>query len=352
MAKKRATLPSDIYKILEDKDFETFQKIFEKCDINAYERDYIKRPALCFYDIPVEWMQWLIENGANIEATDSYGRTALWYHSSVNNVEIVSTLLALGANIHTSDTYKNGVLHAASGRFEVTKLLVEREADIFAKNDRGFTPLQEMLSRCQNADIPKVAKSAALLLKSGEKITKFTKEQVVRIGKNFEFHRERFNPEFLEETENGLEELYKLFDVQPVAKRIQHDGTSPIIVPDNDFEKQFEYLWDFLVPSSGSSKTIQGEVIRISGKIRDEILRNGAGNWDKHFKKMLSSMIDYFQKGNPLQETSMEKAKELKTLLYEGDDDGENSFELAKLAVLWVTQNPKPIILEKVEYKR
>lgn len=352
MAKKRATLPSDIYKILEDKDFEAFKKVFEKCDINAYERDYIKKPALCFYGIPAEWIQWLIENGANIEATDSYGRTALWYHSSVNDVERVRTLLALGANIHTSDKYKNGVLHAASGRFEVTKLLVEQGADIFAKNDRGFTPLQEMLSRCQNADIPKVAKSAALLLKLGEKVTKFAQERVISIGENFEFHRERFNPEFLEETENGLQELYTLFKVKPVAKRIQHDGISPIIVPDEPLEKQFEYLWSFLVPSSGSAKTIQGEVIRISGKIRDEILRNGAGNWDKHFKKMLSAMIDYFQKGNPLQETAMEKAKELKTFLYEGDDDGENSFELAKLAVLWVTQNPDPITLEKVEYKK
>lgn len=351
MAKKRATLPNDIYKILEENDFEAFQKVFEKCDINAYERDYIKKPALCFYGIPTEWIQWLVANGANIEAADSYERTALWYHSSVNNVERVRTLLALGVNIHTSDTYKNGVLHAAEGRFEVTQLLVEQGADIFAKNDRGLTPLQEMLHRCQNANIPSVAKSAALLLKSGEKITKFTKEQVVRIGENFEFHRERINPKFLEETENGLQQLYALFKVEPVAKRIQHDGISPIIVPNDDFQKQFEYLWDFLVPSSGCAKTIQGEVVRISGKIRDEILRNGSGNWDKHFKKMLSAMMVYFQKGNPLQDKQMQKANELKTLLYEGDDDGENSFELAKLAVLWVTQNPNPITLEKVEYK-
>lgn len=262
------------------------------------------------------------------------------------------TLLELGADIHTSDTYKNGVLHAASGRFEVTKLLVEQGADIFAKNDRGFTPLQQMLHRCQNADIPKVVKSAALLLKLGEKVTKFSKEQVVRIGENFEFHRERIHPDFLKETENGLQQLYTLFKVEPVAKRIQHDGISPIIVPNEPLEKQFEYLWSFLVPSSGCAKTVQGEVIRISGKIRDEILRNGSGNWDKHFKKMLSAMLDYFQKGNPLQDKQMQRANELKTLLYEGDDDGENSFELAKLAVLWVQQNPEVIVLEKVAYNK
>lgn len=352
MAKKRATLPNDIYSILESNDFEAFKKVFDKCDINAYERDFIKKPMLCFYNIPVEWIRWLIENGANIEAADTYQRTALWYHSSVNNVEKVRILLELGADIHTADKYQNGVLHAASSRFEVVQFLTQQGADIFAKNNRNLTPLQEMLSRCDNKDIAQAAKTAALLLHLGEKVTKFAKEQVIRIGENFEFHRERINPDFLEETENGLQELYTLFKIKPVAKRIQHDGISPIIVPDEPLEKQFEYLWSFLVPSSGSAKTIQGEVIRISGKIRDEILRNGAGNWDKHFKKMLSAMIDYFQKGNPLQEIAMEKANELKTLLYEGDDDGENSFELAKLAVLWVQQNPEAIALDKVDYNK
>ena len=352
MAKKKVTLPNNFYELLENNDFEAFKKVFESCDIDAYERGATKTPAICIYGIPAQWIQWLIENGANIEAADTYGRTALWHHSSVNAAQKVRVLLELGADIHTTDTYQNSALHAASGKFEVTQLLTEKGADIFAKNSRNQTPLIHMLERCTNLDIPEVAKSANLLLKLGAKATKSAKEQVIRIGQNFEFHRERFNPDFLAETENGLEQLYTLFKVEPVAKRILHDGISPIVIPDDTFEKQFDFLWDLLVPSSGSAKTIQGEVIRISGKIRDEILRNAGGNWDKHFKKMLSAMTDYFQKGNALQNASLKKADELKTLLYEGDDDGENSLELAKLAVLWVKQNPTPIALEQVDYKR
>ncbi|UOP01653.1 ankyrin repeat domain-containing protein [Kingella potus] len=352
MAGKRKTLPENIYEIIENKDFDIFKKTFEKCDINAYERDFIKKPVICFYSIPAEWIRWLIENGANIEAQDYYGRTALWYHASVNNVEKVRVLLELGADIHAVDQYQDTALHAANGKYEVTAFLIEKGADIFAKNGRNQTPLLYMLERCQSIDIANVAKSAELLLKSGAKISKSAKEQVVRIGENFEFHRQNFNPEFFPETESGLQQLYSLFKVEPVAKRNMHDGISPITVPDGDFDQQFAYLWDFLVPSVGHAKSIQGEVIRITGKIRDEILRNGGGNWDKDFKKMLSAILDYFTQGNSLSNTEINKAQELKTLLYEGDDDGQDSLELAKLAILWVTQNPDVIPLEKVNYKR
>ncbi|MDO5106576.1 ankyrin repeat domain-containing protein [Capnocytophaga sp.] len=352
MAKKRATLPNDFSNILENNDFEAFQKVFEKCDINAYERDFIKKPALCFYGIPTEWMRWLIENGADIEAADTYGRTALWHHSSVNAVEKVQLLLDLGANINTADRYQNSVLHASRGKFEVVALLLERGADISAKNDRKLTPLQAMLSGCTNLDIPQVAKSAALLLKSGEKITKTAKEAVVRIGENFEFHRKNFNSELLEETDKALQRLYALFKVEPVTQRLEHDGVSPITVADAPFEKQFSRLWDLLVPSQGAAKTVQGEVVRISGKIRNEILRNASGNWDKEFKKMLSAMVDYLQKGNALSSAQMEEVNNLKTVLYDGDDNGDNSLALAQLAVAWVKQNETPIALGKVDYKR
>lgn len=42
-----------------------------------------------------------------------------------------------------------------------------------------------------------------------------------------------------------------------------HDGISPINIPlEEDEDKAFQTLWDYLVPSYGKAQTAQGEVIR------------------------------------------------------------------------------------------
>ena len=95
---------------------------------------------------------------------------------------------------------------------------------------------------------------------------------VTRLGKNFEFHRENFNKDSLEATDAALMHLYELFHVPPVERRMIHDGTSPITVKANRWQTQHQELWEMLVPSQGAAKTIQGEVIRITGKVSNEIL--------------------------------------------------------------------------------
>ena len=61
-------------------------------------------------------------------------------------------------------------------------------------------------------------------------------------------------------------------NVKPEEKPI-HDGVSPIQIPDEDDENRaFQMLWDFLVPSCGKAQTAQGEVIRIAGRVQHEFL--------------------------------------------------------------------------------
>lgn len=83
MAKKRAILPNDFGTVMERNNLDELRAVFEKCDINAYERDYLKTPALCQYAVSVEFIEWLLQHGADIEAADSYGRTALYRHAQV-----------------------------------------------------------------------------------------------------------------------------------------------------------------------------------------------------------------------------------------------------------------------------
>ena len=349
MAKKKKTLPANFYELLEAKDLDALKAVFNECELNAYDRRSFNKPALSFYDVPLELMDWLIAQGADVNVKDEYNRTPLYYHAQVNNVEKVALLLEKGADIESKAAYDETPLFGAGYHPEVTALLIAKGADVKAKNDMKHTPMEAMLHTVQSIDISKAAKTAELYLKAGLKPTKFAKEQITRIGEDFEFHREKFNPEYLEETDAGLQQLYKLFNVPPVPRRIQHDGQSSIILTGDTWEKRYMQAWDSLVPSNGSAATVQGEVVRIAGRINLELLRNAMGNWDKEYRKMLTAMSGYLQQGNPLSESELAEVSDIQKHILE--DDGTGTQRLCELATAWVVQNPQPIALGKVNYK-
>ena len=349
MAKKKKTLPANFYELIEAKDLDALKAVFNECELNAYDRRSFNKPALSFYDVPLELMDWLIAQGADINVKDEYDRTPLHYHAQVNDIERVTLLLEKGADIEAIAEYDETPLHAAGYYPEVTALLIAKGANVKAKDDMKHNPMEAMLYAVQSIDISKAAKTAELYLKAGLKPTKFAKEQVTRIGEDFEFHREGFNPEYLEQTDTALQQLYKLFDVPPVPRRIQHDGKSPIVLAGETWEKRYEQAWELLVPSSGSASTVQGEVVRIAGRVNDELLRNAMGNWNKEYQKMLNAITHYLQQGNPLSESELAEVADIQKHILE--DDGTGSHRLCELATDWVVQNPEPIALGKVNYK-
>ena len=349
MAKKKKTLPANFYELIEAKDLDALKAVFNECELNAYDRRSFNKPALSFYDVPLELMDWLIAQGADINVKDEYDRTPLHYHAQVNDVERVTLLLEKGADIEAIAKYDETPLHAAGYFPEVTALLIAKGANVKAKDDMKHNPMEAMLYSVQSIDVSKAAKTAELYLKAGLKPTKFAKEQITRIGEDFEFHRNNFNPEYLEETDAGLQRLYKLFGVPPVPRRIQHDGKSPIVLTGNTWEARYEQAWTLLVPSNGSATTVQGEVVRIAGRVNDELLRNAMGNWDKEYRKMLTAISGYLQQGNSLSESELAEVTDIQKHILE--DDGTGTQRLCELATAWVVQNPQPIALGKVNYK-
>ena len=146
MAKKKKTLPANFYELLEAKDLDALKAVFNECELNAYDRRSFNKPALSFYEIPLELMDWLITQGADINARDEYERTPLHYHAQVNNVEKVALLLERGADIEAQDKYKNTPLQFAEYNAEVAQLLIEKGADIKAKDNRGHNVMERLLS--------------------------------------------------------------------------------------------------------------------------------------------------------------------------------------------------------------
>ncbi|MCM0665558.1 ankyrin repeat domain-containing protein [Flavobacterium tyrosinilyticum] len=354
MAKKKKTLPKNFSELIEKKDIEALKAVFDTCELDA-RGGYGKTTALSFWGIPNELIIWLVENGADLEAVDTYNRTALHQNAMIRTGKI-STLLELGANIHARDNYGDTPLHFATGsgfNVDAVQKLIEYGADTNALNTYKQTPLERALVRANNIDLKNLAEISKILLKSDVEITQSMKNAVVRRGEDFEFHRENFNKDYLEETDHALKQLYEMFHVPPVKRRILHDGVSPISVTGTTWEKQFEELWELLIPSKGSSKTVQGEVVRISGKVRDEIYRNGGGNWNIDFKKMLDAFFIHLSSNNSLSDNELEKADLIiKYVRKNGDAEIDELNFLCELATKWVLANTTPILLSEPNYKR
>ena len=354
MAKKRITLPKEFKDLMDEGNIEALKAVYDRCELTAHDGRFSLCTPLHMGGVPDELVIWLIEQGLDINIPDYYGATPL-YRQAILGRDTVKLLLELGADIGKPNTYGETPLHVAAEFFhpKTVKLLIDKGADVNAKNDMGRTPLASVLMVCRGIYIAQTAEIATMLLDAGAKKTPAMKEKVENIGKDFEFHREGINPDYLEAADQGLEKLYALFDVKPVAKRITHDGSAPILVKEGIWEEQYEELWSFLIPSSGAAKTVQGEVIRIPGRVRDELDRNGGVNWDRDYRKMLQALPQYLSLGSSLSEQELAETKELIAQVHGKDFDDEPRLDrLCQLAIAWIKQNPEPISLEKTSYNR
>ena len=352
--KKRVTLPKDFNELLTDGNIDQLKAVYDKCELTAHDGKYSLCTPLHMGGIPDELVIWLVEKGLDINIPDYYGATPLYCQATMGR-DTVKLLIELGADIEKPNTYGNKPLHMAAQFFhpKTVALLLEKGADVNPKNDRGQTPLDSVLTVCRGIYIAQTAEIASMLLDAGAKKTSAMKEKVENIGKDFEFHREGINPDYLEAADQGLERLYALFNVKPVAKRITHDGVSPILVKEGSWEEQDEELWSFLIPSSGPAQTVQGEVIRIPGRVRDELDRNGGVNWDRDYRKMLQAMPQYLSLGTPLSDQELEEIKQVIAQIHSKENDDEASLDyLCQLALAWIKQNPNPIDLKEPSYKR
>jgi hypothetical protein len=352
MAKKKKTLPKNFGELIKTNDIPALKAVFDVCELDA-RGGLGKVTALSFFQAPDELVRWLAEQGADVNARDRYQRTPLHHQAAMwsGNTEL---LLELGADIEALDYENETPLHSAAGRFQAhaARALLAHGANVHAKDDVNQTPLMSALSGCRNIDIERVPEIARLLIEAGSEISEEMREQVRRIGKDFEFCRADFNKDYLAETEAGLARLYELFSVDPAPKRQIHDGGStPIVVPDAEWDDQHDALWALLVPSRGNAQTVQGEAIRLSGRLAHEIMDNGGANWDADFRKMLDALVKCFGTGTPLAADELEEAAEIAKILRGGNGDDEPE-RLMELAVHWVKANPQPIKNGKPTYRR
>ena len=93
-------------------------------------------------------------------------------------------------------------------------------------------------------------------------------------------------------------------------------------------------------------------MIRITGRISDEIERNGGVNWDRDYRLMADALCDIFASGSPLPAADLTAAKKSVQHLRGRNKAETNLAGLSELAVRWVLANPDPLPLGATRYAR
>jgi hypothetical protein len=350
MSKKRTTLPKDFEALIDAGDLDRLKAVFEHCDVNARDGFY-KHTALSFTNIPDELVRWLVARGTDVHAIDTWGRTALHFHASDWSGKL-EVLCEVGCDVNAMARMSDGTPMHTAALAHIPKhvvTLLAHGARVDAQDDRGQMPLEVGLESCNNSELAAMAVVARLLVDGGAPKTSRAKAHLHQLGQRFEFHRSVMKAEFVEECRAALAELNSMFDTRPAPPRSMHDGNSDIVAKSATWQEQHRELWNMLVPSSGSATTVQGEVIRIAGRIADELERNGAVNWDDDYRRMARACLAHMQTGTPLASAQLAELSELVAALVQsakGDTD-----RLAELAVAWVGNNPQPVPLASPDYK-
>lgn len=349
---KRKTLIKDFEVLVKNGNNDAIKEVFDKCDINAYG-GYEKGNAL-FFLLSYDMMKWLIGRGADIEYVNRFHYTPLFHHACHRFAqEQAINLIKLGADVnYIHPTYKTTLLHAAvsSKSLELIKVLMAKEPDVNALDYCKNTPLESAFYGARTADIIDLEPIAEYLLSNGVNVTEKLKTYMREAAEDIEFRRESINPDYIGQVDRALAHLYKLIGIEPVPRHESFDGKSKIIVKENTWQKQHSELWKLLVPGSGHANTVQGEVIRISGRIGYEILDNGGINWDREYRKMANCFLDYISLGHQLDPEKYRELRKIVSALPDAWDEYIN--RMTELSVEWVTLNLEPIPLQEVKYSR
>lgn len=91
----------------------------------------------------LDGVKYLLENGANINAIDSVGDTALICAVSMGHFKVVKYLVENGADIEKRDNKKKTALRLAldRGQLKIAECLIKKGADINTKDNSGDTAL-------------------------------------------------------------------------------------------------------------------------------------------------------------------------------------------------------------------
>src|SRR5215468_9299029 len=149
----RKSLPKDFELLLEKGTMAELKAVFDVCEIDA-RGGYGKQTALAFDKCPDDLARWLVAQGADLSATDTWGNTPL-HQRARSRRSSIDVLLELGADVNNAGSSIGTPLHAAADSHNTAhaRLLLQHVARANARNREQLTPLELALRSCNNIDI-------------------------------------------------------------------------------------------------------------------------------------------------------------------------------------------------------
>ena len=363
--KPKYSLPLDFYLIMRRGDPEEIKAVFKDPEMLKFltESKESYHNPLFHYSPCTEIYKWFVEQGFDINMKNESDESPIHYHAFCEENNIEGIILA-GADIEMKyrDFYTPLQYAAKNAQPSSVEALIKCGADVNAKVEWAYPEgafsrfgkeelkkmypgkgvLALVLNNWDSNDLEKSVKCLELLNNAGAEIEDGLKDRVIEICKEYNITK---GPEG-----KAMKRMCELFGVERRATSV-HNGKSKITVTATDWREQHAELWEKLVPKRGKCKTVQGEVVRIGGKINDEIFNQGGAHWDAEFRKMLNALKKYYEMGTIPDEAEHKEALELIKSI-NGNSDGDDVLRLCEINVHWVLANPEPIELGEVNYKR
>ena len=342
----RKTLPADIEQIITSGDVEAVAHAVERCEVGAYLRgDAYESRLMHFPDF-------LLARGEDINSRDRYARTPIHARVRSRCLDQIPMLIARGGDINARDTSDQTALFGVVERFPVADVsrMIAWGADPMVVADSrvyGKATLVENVVFWHNfLDAPRALAVIRLLLSVGAPVGErvpIALRAMDRMRCTFITHGlpDHLSQSRVDEASAALSELCALFGVEQreaqrapvVGERLELDPSVPAL-------RQYGQLWDLLVPDSGQCQTLQGEVIRIAGRVGHEVYDNGGINWDRSFGKLLAQYLSVVRSGLPMSPASVARAEAAVASLKGRSMNTGDVDEITILAVEWVRLNP------------
>ena len=208
--------------------------------------------------------------------------TALMSAAANGKIEAVQLLLSLGAdvNINPGGTALHWAL--ANNYYEIANLLLDHNADCSLVDDYGNSVLFNAISY-------KVPDRKTMVLR------------MIALGANPHSKSKHGGSAYsIAQRENDTE-IIEIFDGVSSKNAVDLSYVAPAfsivlknLVDNYEWKSVYQELWDELVPPSGPSNSLQGQLLVCIGKLSDEFFRNGNINWD-HNKANYLEMISFLK---------------------------------------------------------
>lgn len=119
-----------------------------------------------------------------------------------------------------------------------------------------------------------------------------------------------------------------------------------------NWKKEHQRLWDAYVPASGPANTLQGELVRIVGKLVDQAYRNGNCNWDKDHETMWRFVAERIADDPIFPADEQQRIRETVEQIIRDEacpdvsGDGSTYYYVNERLIDWCMAHPEPIPFE------